>query len=183
MATVRHVALKASVSWSAHDHNLTVINLLRRKCRNRIKLFLRLMKTPHLGIRQRCRPLMGTIPGVCTAFQCAIIAKRRTLCELHASKVTSVSCSSFLFVCVLSGTVWTGYGWHGCFLVLFSHRPRRSWTGLRVLCVRWNFSGKLGSSLLSYLLHLHPEKSYAAFSIILKCRFLVKGLKISNQKR
>ena len=29
----------------------------------------------------------------------------------------------------------------------------------------------------------HPEKSDAAFSIILKCRFLVKGLEISNQKR
>ena len=69
------------------------------------------------------------------------------------------------------------------FLVLFSHRPRRSWTGLRVLCVRWNFSRKLGNSLLSYLLHRHPEKSDAAFSIILKCRFLVKGLEISNQKR
>ena len=51
---------------------------------------------------------MGTIPGVCTAFQCAIIAKRKTLCELHASKVTSVSCSSFLFVCV-------------CYLVLYGH--------------------------------------------------------------
>ena len=169
-------SIKASASWSAHDHNLTVINLLRRKCRNPHQAF----PLPHENaVPWNTAALQATYGHNSRGLHCCSVCDNRkkknalrTACfQSYICILLFVSfCVCVIWYCMDIATATAGYGWQ-LFSRLVFPRTKEVVDGLTCSLRQMKFFSK-NLVIVYYRTYCtatrHPEEKWCRFLYYIK---------------